>query len=197
MKNHRKLRGERVQEIWEAARIVFLEKGFTHSTMEAIINKTELSKGGFYHYYGSKKEILMDMMRQGNYMYMNFNPFMLKLEPTMTQKEKIEIALEGILEKCLVVTGDKKIYTMFVYESMNDAAVWAVYLELEDEFLTYFSKKLGIKGPAVLEDLVFISRTINALLFSQHISNEPEILNTKRIELSRMIRPSLERILEE
>ena len=44
-----KSKSERKKEIMEAAKSVFLEKGFEKTTMEDIIAETSLSKGGFYH----------------------------------------------------------------------------------------------------------------------------------------------------
>ncbi len=58
----KKTREERTQEILDAATDVFLEKGFKQTTMEDIIRRTSLSKGGFYYYYKSTREILLDVM---------------------------------------------------------------------------------------------------------------------------------------
>ncbi|MDU6784451.1 MAG: TetR/AcrR family transcriptional regulator, partial [Peptoniphilus harei] len=53
--NNRKLKvGEkRKLEILEAAMKCFLEKGFQNTTMEDVIEKVSLSKGGVYYHYGS------------------------------------------------------------------------------------------------------------------------------------------------
>lgn len=197
MNSIRKTREERVQEIWKAAKMAFLDSGFSSTTMEDIIRRTGLSKGGFYHYYGNKKDILMDMMRHGNHMYMNFNPFMLKLKPSLPNKEKIQIVMEAILDKCLDVTGDKRIYTMFVYEAMYDVEIWKLYLELERDFLVYICSKLGDSHIPDSDNFVFISRMISAVLSFQHISNEPEFLMEKRQEIKEMMQPSLEKIFKD
>ncbi len=60
-----KSKRERKKEIMEAAKSVFLEKGFEKTTMEDIIAETSLSKGGFYHYYASTTDILHDLMIEG------------------------------------------------------------------------------------------------------------------------------------
>ena len=55
----------RKKEILDAARKVFLSKGFADTVMEDIITETSLSRGGVYYHYKNKVEILHDLMREG------------------------------------------------------------------------------------------------------------------------------------
>ncbi len=58
------IRKNRKSEILDAAKKVFIRKGFDATTMEEIISETSLSKGGFYYYYKSTVDILHDLMRE-------------------------------------------------------------------------------------------------------------------------------------
>nr|WP_320023975.1 TetR/AcrR family transcriptional regulator [uncultured Acetobacterium sp.] len=49
---------KRVDDIVNAAVAVFLDKGYEGASMEAIAKRAEISKGGLYHHFGSKDEIL-------------------------------------------------------------------------------------------------------------------------------------------
>jgi AcrR family transcriptional regulator len=49
---------ERIREIVAAAVAEFLEKGYENTTMEAIAMRAGLTKGGLYHHFDSKDEIL-------------------------------------------------------------------------------------------------------------------------------------------
>ncbi|MCL0052705.1 TetR/AcrR family transcriptional regulator, partial [Peptococcaceae bacterium] len=60
----KKSREERIEEILKAAVCVFLEKGYRNATMEDIIAKTSLSKGGFYYYFKNTKEIFLAIMER-------------------------------------------------------------------------------------------------------------------------------------
>jgi AcrR family transcriptional regulator len=191
----RKTREERLQEIWKAANEIFVEKGFHRTTMEDIINKTELSKGGLYHYYNNTKEILVDMMRAGNIYYMRFNPFMLKIDQAKSQEEKIDIVMDAFMDKALAVTDSKKVYTMFVHETLYDSKVWEVYLSLEEEFLNYLCQKLDIDFKKNKHELLLLSRLVNALLFSQHISRDPDVLLNQQETLKVLFRPLFEKII--
>lgn len=49
---------KRIEDIVNAAIEVFLEKGYEGASMEAIAKKAQISKGGLYHHFNSKEEIL-------------------------------------------------------------------------------------------------------------------------------------------
>jgi AcrR family transcriptional regulator len=51
-------REKRIQAIIEAAVQVFLEKGYEGTSMESIAKRSGLTKGGLYHHFKSKDEIL-------------------------------------------------------------------------------------------------------------------------------------------
>lgn len=51
------------QLILEAAKTLFIQKGYDHTTVEEIMQLTGLSKGGLYYHFKSKEEI-MDAMLQ-------------------------------------------------------------------------------------------------------------------------------------
>lgn len=48
----------RRQEMLQAAKAVFAEKGYTHATLEEIAQRAEFGKGTLYNYFGSKEDIL-------------------------------------------------------------------------------------------------------------------------------------------
>jgi AcrR family transcriptional regulator len=49
---------KRIEDIVNAAIEVFLDKGYEGASMEAIAGKAGISKGGLYHHFKSKEEIL-------------------------------------------------------------------------------------------------------------------------------------------
>lgn len=52
-------REKRVGEIIEAAIRVFIEKGYEGTSMDAIAKASGISKGGIYHHFASKDEVLL------------------------------------------------------------------------------------------------------------------------------------------
>lgn len=55
----KKTKDERTGEIIQAAVDEFLEKGYDGTSMESIARKAGVSKGGLYHHFSSKDEILL------------------------------------------------------------------------------------------------------------------------------------------
>ena len=50
------------QYILETARKVFAEKGFKRVTMKDIVEACDISRGGLYLYFGSTKEIFLEVL---------------------------------------------------------------------------------------------------------------------------------------
>jgi AcrR family transcriptional regulator len=59
-----KTKDERKAEIIDAAVIEFAEKGFEKASMESIAKRANLSKGGVYHHFKSKDEILLSAIKK-------------------------------------------------------------------------------------------------------------------------------------
>ncbi len=56
---------ERRQSILQAAREVFLEKGFSRATMDDVAERAEVSKGTLYLYFESKETLLAHLLLEG------------------------------------------------------------------------------------------------------------------------------------
>ncbi|HYE82059.1 MAG TPA: TetR/AcrR family transcriptional regulator [Clostridia bacterium] len=75
-KNH----NAKKDELVEIAEKLFLEKGYEETSVDDILNASGLSKGGFYHYFKSKDEVLAESIS-------NFADNLLKeLEPLIEDK---------------------------------------------------------------------------------------------------------------
>jgi AcrR family transcriptional regulator len=181
----RKTKEERQSEIRKAALTVFLKKGYRQTTMEDIIAATSLSKGGFYHYYGSTKEILIDIMRCGNYQFFEEHN---ELEQVASKEELCVALTRSILAKILQEKPEKKLFLMFAYEMLYDRDFESVYLQFEQDSLALFAKIIQGAVPYARVETVqdkefFISRLINALLLSQNLFSNKAILQNSKEQL--------------
>ena len=57
-----KAKEDRKSQILDAAFSVFVEKGYSETTMDDIVQKSNMSKGAIYHYYSSKKELFLSLI---------------------------------------------------------------------------------------------------------------------------------------
>ena len=56
----------RKKEIREGAKEIFLKKGFNNTTMEDVIDRVGMSKGGVYRHYKNTSDMLYDLMIDSN-----------------------------------------------------------------------------------------------------------------------------------
>jgi len=73
---------ETKEHILNTSLILFLQKSYRDVTMKEIVQKTELSKGAFYHYFSSKEELFKEIvgmfMSMGGVPYLSFEVSSLK-----------------------------------------------------------------------------------------------------------------------
>ncbi|MEN1761591.1 TetR/AcrR family transcriptional regulator [Anoxynatronum sibiricum] len=189
----RKSSEERKKEIWQAAKGVFLEKGYEKATMEDIIARTSLSKGGMYHYYSRTKDILFDILWFHNETYLAINIEQGIFEKEVTPEEQQELMLDTIVEKMCTTTPDRKLFAIFMAQMAHDPEMEAVFLKLEDYFLKGLCHRLGIQGdPREYPQLCFISRTINGFTLFQNLLPHPELLSERREVVRQLIRQQLQ-----
>jgi len=193
--NKRKTREERLQEIRKAAKKVFIKKGYQNATMEDIIAETDLSKGGFYHYYSNKKEIMTDIIKTSNVMYMKYNDNIVKLKENLTIEEKKDILMDTILEKFLPVNDDKKLFTLFACEMPIEKEFSEIYLELEDSFFKWLAERLSVEVEENINEFKLISRVMSGLLFTQNIFDEPLVFQNNRESFKIFFEPIVDLIL--
>ena len=55
----------RIQQILDAAFVVFAEKGFVSARMDDIAAAAGLSKGGIYNHFRSKEQIFEELLKHG------------------------------------------------------------------------------------------------------------------------------------
>lgn len=81
-----KTKVERIDSIIQAALLEFTEKGFEETSMNLIAERANLSKGGLYHHFKSKDEILFAVNNQ----------IMRPLVNLMREAESMESPLNGL-----------------------------------------------------------------------------------------------------
>ena len=87
-------RQNKMRQIVEAARDVFLQEGFSGASVDAIVQKAGVSKRTLYSYYASKEEIFIDVMQtQLGVLYRQFEAGRKRAEPLADRLRRIGIEL--------------------------------------------------------------------------------------------------------
>lgn len=125
-------RESRQKEILDAAKKVFIRKGFCAATMEDIIAETSLSKGGFYYYYKSTVAILHDLMREGMaYRMSKMNDFMAEYALAMDKQALAEMLVDKMLDESELMS----IYVIYLQAMKNNDELKKLYPVLVEESL--------------------------------------------------------------
>ena len=149
--NDKKLKvGEkRKLEILEAAKTCFLEKGFQNTTMEDVIEKVSLSKGGVYYHYGSTYEMIYDFMKSG----IKYRGEKNKTIDT-SKLTTLDAITEMMMERIYDENEFKSIYAIFLKLQNEDKRLCEMFENLKEtntEILS-FTFPLNDKLSSIFED---------------------------------------------
>lgn len=142
-----KSKSERKKEIMEAAKSVFLEKGFEKTTMEDIIAETSLSKGGFYHYYASTTDILHDLMIEGIAYRINI------IKQTVGQASAWddESVVNMMVDKVLDESDLMSLYVIYLQASQRNQTLRDLFQELKKDNQAMFEESFGTESQKDME----------------------------------------------
>lgn len=163
----------------DAARSAFIAKGFTETTMEDVISKTTMSKGGVYHYYKNTIDILYDLMIQGNMYRMQMMKQVLNDQIT---DDYIPMMADIILDKMLDDNPFIPIYVMFLIEAKRNPSLKALYNQLEKESVMMFKDSEYPLSEYIKEDThdPFLLNIINTFILSCDILDSRAVFEEHR-----------------
>jgi AcrR family transcriptional regulator len=131
----KKPRDQRVASIIRAAIEEFMQSGFEGTSMEAIARRSSLSKGGLYHHFNSKDEILIEANRLLN-------------EPVGSMMEKAgreespSRAICHFIEQYLKYWKEHQKELVFFFLSftkvLDSPPLWQMYADYTNEYVGFF-----------------------------------------------------------
>lgn len=189
--NDKKLKvGEkRKLEILEAAKKCFLEKGFQNTTMEDVIEKVSLSKGGVYYHYGSTYEMIYDFMKLG----IKYRGEKSKTIDT-SKLTTLDAITEMMMERIYDENEFKSIYAIFLKLQNEDKRLCEMFENLKETNTEILSSAFdpNDKLSSIFED-EFLVTFVNTLILGYESLNQKEIF----IENKKTIKKMLEGYLRE
>ncbi len=123
-------------ELVDIAEKLFLEKGYEETSIEDILHASGLSKGGFYHYFKSKEEVITESI--GNLMENS----LLALQPIIEDSERNAIEkLKLFMEKKTELQNPKKDYAKYLSMIMkSDFILYKYYTLLAQRYVEPLAK---------------------------------------------------------
>jgi len=165
---------QRKKEIRTAAKEVFLEKGFSNTTMEDVINKVGMSKGGVYRHYSGTSDMLYDLMEDGNHIRYHM------IDEFLNNNKNIsidELSVETVVMKMLDEVDYKSLYAMFLIETKKNSRLKELKDRIMEDgkknFLEFLDKR-NLTDLSCLVNEEFME-FINAIIVSAEILDVREI----------------------
>lgn len=183
--NDKKLKvGEkRKLEILEAAKKCFLEKGFQNTTMEDVIEKVSLSKGGVYYHYGSTYEMIYDFMKLG----IKYRGEKNKTIDT-SKLTTLDAITEMMMERIYDENEFKSIYAIFLKLQNEDKRLCEMFDNLKETNTEILSSAFdpNDKLSSIFED-EFLVTFVNTLILGYESLNQKEIFIENRETIKKML----------
>jgi len=128
-------REERLQGIIEAAISEFIEKGYASASMESIARRANLSKGGLYHHFKSKTEILYTV----NLKFLEpVQHFIGQIEEAPTIVEALSGYIRNYLSYWAAHRRELSLYFLIMNESLSSLEINELYRNSTRELFDYF-----------------------------------------------------------
>ena len=120
---------ERIAQIIEAAIHEFVEKGFEKTTMASIAARANLTKGGVYHHFGSKDEILLAANQ-------TFTAPVQDLLEEISRLDSPSLQLKTYIEKYLAYWADHTRELTFTFLSITKSLSNPMFFKPFDDYVS-------------------------------------------------------------
>jgi AcrR family transcriptional regulator len=132
-------KAERIDAIVHAAVEEFLEKGFEKGSMEGIARRCGISKGGVYHHFRSKDEILLyanQLLSEPIYKMMK------KTESFASARAGLRYYIHRYLRYWKAHPKELVFFFLSINKVLVQPQLWAMYEEYAEHMFDFFQKML-------------------------------------------------------
>jgi len=131
----KKSKQERTGEIIQAAVDEFLENGYDGASMDSIARRAGVSKGGLYHHFSSKDEILLlanQKLNEPVYMIMQ------QASQHPSASEGLSLYINNYLEYWLDHKREMVFYILSFVKLMDKPSLWKMYESYTEGTISFF-----------------------------------------------------------
>ena len=128
-------REKRIDDIIQAAVEEFLEKGFDGTSMNAIAFRAGISKGGLYHHFSSKDEILIYANQKLN---QPVTAMMINAAKRSTALEALQWYIRNYLSYWLEHKKEMFFYFLTFTKALDSPVLWEMYESYTESCIEFF-----------------------------------------------------------
>ena len=179
MEGKRLSKEKRREQIKGIALKLFIDNGYSKTTMDEIVQAVGISKGGMYHHFSNKEEILLELLKDGNEYRKNLVVEYMR-ENSQSRNEKI---VEMLLDKILDKNQYKDLYTVFLMEIQSNEKFKRLFKKIYDEGVEdfiEFCKKEGLEEYVSISNYEF-TLLMNSLYIGLYLFDDFEMSKLKEM----------------
>lgn len=179
MEGKRLSKEKRREQIKGIALKLFIDNGYSKTTMDEIVQAVGISKGGMYHHFSNKEEIFLELLKDGNEYRKNLVVEYMK-ENSQSRNEKI---VEMLLDKILDKNQYKDLYTVFLMEIQSNEKFKRLFKKIYDEGIEdfiEFCKKEGLEEYVSISNYEF-TLLMNSLYIGLYLFDDFEMSKLKEM----------------
>lgn len=181
---------ERKKQIKEVALQVFTDRGLTKTTMEDIIEKTGISKGGVYYHYKNKEEIFLELIKDS---MIHRKKLVVEYVRNNKDMKREDLIMNMLLDKILDKNPYKTIFAIFLTELNSNHELAElynrIYKETKEEFIQFCMEENLPEYIALTSDES--NFFINSLIIGANVLNhydETDVRDMLKVMLSAYLR---------
>lgn len=179
MEGKRLSKEKRREQIKGIALKLFIDNGYSKTTMDEIVQAVGISKGGMYHHFSNKEEIFLELLKDGNEYRKNLVVEYMR-ENSQSRNEKI---VEMLLDKILDKNQYKDLYTVFLMEIQSNEKFKRLFKKIYDESIEdfiEFCKKEGLEEYVSISNYEF-TLLMNSLYIGLYLFDDFEMSKLKEM----------------
>ena len=179
MEGKRLSKEKRREQIKGIALKLFIDNGYSKTTMDEIVQAVGISKGGMYHHFSNKEEIFLELLKDGNEYRKNLVVEYMR-ENSQSRNEKI---VEMLLDKILDKNQYKELYTVFLMEIQSNEKFKRLFKKIYDEGIEdfiEFCKKEGLEEYVSISNYEF-TLLMNSLYIGLYLFDDFEMSKLKEM----------------
>ena len=179
MEGKRLSKEKRREQIKGIALKLFIDNGYSKTTMDEIVQAVGISKGGMYHQFSNKEEIFLELLKDGNEYRKNLVVEYMR-ENSQSRNEKI---VEMLLDKILDKNQYKDLYTVFLMEIQSNEKFKRLFKKIYDEGIEdfiEFCKKEGLEEYVSISNYEF-TLLMNSLYIGLYLFDDFEMSKLKEM----------------
>lgn len=179
MEGKRLSKEKRREQIKGIALKLFIDNGYSKTTMDEIVQAVGISKGGMYHHFSNKEEIFLELLKDGNEYRKNLVLEYMR-ENSQSRNEKI---VEMLLDKILDKNQYKDLYTVFLMEIQSNEKFKRLFKKIYDEGIEdfiEFCKKEGLEEYVSISNYEF-TLLMNSLYIGLYLFDDFEMSKLKEM----------------